>query len=816
MYSIYRWLSLLIAVVMSAPAAAAEVPWWNRAWKSRKQVRVEVPKFREEPGFEKLRGPKPDFGRLTARAHILRETPGAEGHPDVRVVDASGKVLPHRVRAFGDKTRFTVVFPAQERTADYHIYYDNPNAKHAEQSEWRPPTAALEIVAAKHHGKATFELAEVLKGLRGQVDILGAYTTSHISGSLRAPRAPRVPRGRGGGSGSGLITSIEGYLHCPIGGRYIFSVNYRGASYLFVDGKLVVEARALYPTPHTWPQPDNVILSPGYHHLRLLLVEAPRSSVGLGWQMPGMPDVQLVSKSFYARYINAKTVAFEQIERPEVVFFTHEIPPEAINLWRPRKLAGPLVNFPGYRLKKPVPVTVAYTRLNNLSTVSDAGDVAWHWKLQRLVSETNPVSARPAPEPNTFETSERDPAVFLQVGQSYSVTLTASRKGKETGTYRRLLTLIIPRKATSSGTSNRVYHIIEKPSIRLELLSAPNIVYAGEENNAAFRVVTNLNHPVPVDWKAWIMRGKKRENEQTGRFFAGTGEDVVMSFPLHLGDFPERQGSMTVSLEVLDTETNRVEFAIVPSPSNFSKLTAPRGFFVNPAGQRTIICTTYENEADYRRWMALKYLARKLDRGPKSVMIFGSTMTNAAVVRPILGGQPGRPAEAGKKTTGYADYFEEMVKGKAAGVTFVPRTGGAAPILSDVIEMSKWLSKNKTQVAIIAPGLDDAELGASREDFARGLDVIIDLLRDQGHYVKIILVTPPPLVSNPELSELYTLEMRNIAIKHHARIVNIHKLLLKRNNWRDAYRASPGSEVFNLYPNDAMQKLIARKIADKM
>jgi len=804
----YRWLILLIVVALSAPAGAAEVPWWNRAWKSRKQVRVDVPKFREEPGFEKLRGPASDFGRLTARASILREAPGAEGHPDVRVVDASGKVLPHRVYSFGDKTQFTVVFPAQERTADYHIYYDNPNAKPAEQSDWRPSTAALEIVAAKHHGKPTFELAEVLKGIRGQVDILGVYTTSHIAGALKVPQGSRGPRGRAGGSG--LITSIEGYLHCPIAGRYVFSVNYRGASYLFVDGKLVVEARALYPTPHTWPQPNNVMLSPGYHHMRLLLVEAPRS-VGLGWQMPGMPDIELVKTGFYAKYINVKTVAFEQLEQPEVVFFTHEIPPEAINLRRPRKLAGPLVNFPGCRLKKPVPVPVAYTKLTNLSTVSDAGDVTWRWKLQRLVSETNPV---PAPEPNTFETPERDPAVFLQVGKSYSVTLTASRNGDEFGTYHRLLTLPLPKKAASSGTPNRVFNIIKKPSIRLEVLSAPNIVYAGEENNAAFRVVTNLNHPVPVDWKAWIMRGEKRENEQTGRFFAGTGKDVVMSFPLHLADFPKRQGSMTVSLEVLDTETNRVEFAIVPSPGDFSKLTAPHGFFINPAGQRAVICTTYENEADYRRWMFLKYIARKLDTGPKNIMIFGSTMTNTSP--PLLGGQAERPAENGKKAIGYADYLEEMVKGKAAGVTFVPRTGGAAPILSDMIEMSKGLSKNKAQVAIIAPGLEDAELGASREDFARGLDVIIDLLRDQGHYVKIILVTPPPLVSDPELSKLYSLEMHKIAIKHHTEIVNIHKLLFERKNWRDAYRASPDSEVFNLYPNDETQKLIARKIADEM
>ncbi len=214
--------------------------------------------------------------------------------------------------------------------------------------------------------------------------------------------------------------------------------------------------------------------------------------------------------------------------------------------------------------------------------------------------------------------------------------------------------------------------------------------------------------------------------------------------------------------------------------------------------------------------MVLKYIARKFDRGPKSVMIFGSAMTNTSPR--ILSGQAGRPADDAKKATGYADYLEDMIKGKAAGVTFVPRTGGVAPILSDVIEMSKWLSKNKkkTQVAIIAPGLDDAELGASREDFARGIDVIIDLLRDQGHYVKIILVTPPPLVSNPELSGLYSVEMRKIKIKHHTEIVNIHKLLLDRDNWRDAYRASPDSEVFNLYPNDEMQKLIARKIADEM
>ena len=802
----FRFLTLLVVAAVALPCAADGASgWWNAEWQSRKLVHVELPEFAEPAPLQKLCEPEPEFGRIVVRAMIQRELPGPGDNSDVRVVDLDGNLLPAKVRPADAEGLTEVLFPAHEKSADYYIYYDNPNAGPPPQSDWTPSANSIRYATVRHDGAPGFELSSVLNGIEAGFEVLSRQKFNMIAGLYQVPRT----KGNRGEAGK-LFSTFEAYLYCPMDGRYDFSVDNKGSSYVLIDGELVVEARALYPTPRTWPQPDNVVLKAGYHHLRLVLIsEGQGQRIRFGWSIPGARTVKTVNPRNYAKYIDASITGFERLDGVDRAFFSYSIPPEALILSRGRASAREQSLIP-----PDTEVPAAYTTFQNLSTLAGSDGVSYRWQFEQTPMPAQPRAGGGENGSASFGrvvSQEHSPGVFLQLGKSYNVQLEVLRDGAVVDTYSRKVSATLQgagRLARASGNLDKddlVYNVI-KPWVEFEVLQAPNIVYQEEKTSVSVRVVSNLNHPVPFDWSVRVSSQDESRGSLGGSFLVGAGTEVIKTFPLDLGEFSGGEGEMTISASVLGTQMRRVDFALVPSPSEFSNLVVQETHLVRKAGdaapQRVIICSTYEDEAKYRKWMFLKYAARKLDRSSKRVLLFGSPMMNAP--------QPGQVL------TGYFDHLRQLVKDDTASFDFVRRGGGLSPVLSDIATLSGWLNQNDPQVAVICPGLQEVELGASLDDYGRGLDVLIDLLRARGHYVKIVLVSPPPLVSNPQLSKLYRDMTRRIAKTHHAAFVDIHSTILKQDRWQDAYTTSPGSPVHQLYPNEATQKLIAEQIADEL
>ena len=101
-------------------------------------------------------------------------------------------------------------------------------------------------------------------------------------------------------------------------------------------------------------------------------------------------------------------------------------------------------------------------------------------------------------------------------------------------------------------------------------------------------------------------------------------------------------------------------------------------------------------------------------------------------------------------------------------------------------------------------------------DYERGLDVLIDVARLANPDVRIVLVTPPPLLSNIELSARYAGLTAEVADKHKAALVDLHRFFTVRDTWRSYYGADAGGTLFYRFPNEQGQVEVARFIAAKV
>jgi hypothetical protein len=113
---------------------------------------------------------------------------------------------------------------------------------------------------------------------------------------------------------------------------------------------------------------------------------------------------------------------------------------------------------------------------------------------------------------------------------------------------------------------------------------------------------------------------------------------------------------------------------------------------------------------------------------------------------------------------------------------------------------------------ILSPGSRDTLAGVPHETFARTLDVLIDIARGQDAPPDLLLVSPPPLVSNPRRSARYARAVRVLAEQHRLPFVDLHELLMKRDDWKSYYQRGADDAVYYLYPNHETQRRFAEAI----
>ncbi len=246
----------------SAAPAGAQERWWNRNWKYRRAVTVsDVPKTLL-PGDEVGAVTMPTGGFL-----------GPEGR-DVRVTTAGGQVTPHRVLMVGPGDRVRVAFALRKGVKKYFVYLGNGDAPKASKELQIRRGVLMETWAYRGGGIAN------LRQVRRIFDRGGKLIGRDFRKDIFVGHNPFGPQRR-------LCSLYTGQLICRADGQYVFSTTSQDASFLLVDGQLVVSNGRHHRPQRRAVRQGRIRLSKGLHELKVYHVNAGGNPVVVAaWREP--------------------------------------------------------------------------------------------------------------------------------------------------------------------------------------------------------------------------------------------------------------------------------------------------------------------------------------------------------------------------------------------------------------------------------------------------------------------------------------------------------------------------------------------------
>lgn len=765
--TLIRKIAILAAMLIAVGSAGAGLPlpeqtgsvragWWNPAYQYRLRVTARIPgvdtaRLDEWTAFNKF-----ESSPLTACAEIHRkkaEEPASQ--KDVRVIDASGKPVPCKVYFMGKPETLMVLFPIARSGGDYDIYYgsnqpDDPESVRTASSrsdEWLPPTNSLTITTLNVAAPVfPLKLQDIKKALRGSSSLHGRVFASQVDFS-RNPTSLQHGNQR-------YVTSIEGLLNCETAGEYQFAIDSGGPSFLLIDGKVIGQNGGTHRPSGKWHKTHPLLLSQGYHHLRLVMAEmAAFQGIRLGWTPPGADHTDLMPRYAFAKYVNVEPREFRQFNKNQTVFFTHRS--ESVGVTIQGK-------------------TIVPVELTNLS----AGDGSGTWDYVWVIN-------------NCTEIRERRPKVPLEVDQSHVVALKAYKDGAFIESFERTI-----QPSAQSFT---------KPWFKLETIGAPNVVYVGQRENLSFRVHSNITGSIALDWecvqrkRAGMKDGQpiyRVLKESAGMLSSASFGESALSIPLDTTFFTE-DSEIVITLSVTGTPVTSSLFHVIPVGSKIEHLKSSVDCLVNGDGNRAIISTRLVDQSSFRKWAIPKYLKQSLDFDKKRVLLYGSAMENTPC--------------AGEAFTSYVTRLRDRAQGTTTSFEFVKRFDEVNGILADVPRFGQVLASRNAEVVVISPGSADVRRAIPIRDFKRSLHLMLDLVRIKNPEIRVILVSPPPLATNVKLSNLYRTAVKDLAEENRVTFVDIHTPLDGRSLLK-YFKSALDDGVYLTYPNDDGQEAICDAI----
>lgn len=198
----------------------------------------------------------------------------AQASADFRVTDSGGREVKSAVLASGFEDRALVAFEAAAK-GKYWIYFDNPKATAS--------TMKLDASAAM-----TLEVRELPSGDPDSwEDAQKMIAAAKPLGKAMWPRL-EVSFNPFGAWGRGIYI-FRGILDCPADGQYGFQSNAQAASFLLIDGKLVID----WPGWHNAKKPrgknnaGEVDLKKGPHSIEYVNIFNAHGACLAGWKKPG-------------------------------------------------------------------------------------------------------------------------------------------------------------------------------------------------------------------------------------------------------------------------------------------------------------------------------------------------------------------------------------------------------------------------------------------------------------------------------------------------------------------------------------------------
>ncbi len=293
-------LASLAALVSTAPPAraAGRDGWWNTAWEYRIWFDV----------------PSGDVGVL----EFLSSDRLKEDLSDLRVVGASGTPVAHRVlrRQPGDDL-LRVAFTPRAGDRRYAVYLSNPRAKPRTRG---PREAKL----TRGLLLETFELPDGSPdNLRAMRDILRRAEASPFGSDY----VPNIFHGHNMfGRSERYVSRYTGTLLCPRSGRYLFATTSDDASFLLVDGKLVVQWPGWHGAVGDARHRATVSLSSGAHEFEYLHAQNTDVAAAVAaWQPPGAKKVVPIPPTAFGPVARGKFAGIERLGGKPAPHFEAEV-----------------------------------------------------------------------------------------------------------------------------------------------------------------------------------------------------------------------------------------------------------------------------------------------------------------------------------------------------------------------------------------------------------------------------------------------------------------------------------------------------------
>ena len=270
-----RWLSMLLALVVCEALHAQG--WWDTRWKRRRAVTVK----RRRAGFS-------DW----ALARFILNSECAPDGRDIRVIDETGLETPSQVIWARSNGFCEVAFKTRPRVQRYYVYWGN-SAAAAPRYEEKPKVGLVMETRERPRGGCN-SWADYRRLLAGSRIVYGRTVVGNIFHGFN-PFGPS----------ESYMTVYRGWLYAPSNGVYRIATNSDDSSFVFVDGKMVVQ----------WPGGHGPTAAYGEHNAKVELkrglhrIEYYHETSGggqacvLGWWKPGDKIVSLVGHEYFPGFL---------------------------------------------------------------------------------------------------------------------------------------------------------------------------------------------------------------------------------------------------------------------------------------------------------------------------------------------------------------------------------------------------------------------------------------------------------------------------------------------------------------------------------
>lgn len=290
------WLAgaLLLA---SACAARGASNWWNAGWPYRRQITVEKPEESTLDGDE-----------IAVVTFLTGGFVQPDGR-DVRVVTRTGQPVAHRVLQVGPGDRIRLAFATRGRLKQYFVYFGNTKANAPRQTLQIRRGVLLETWV--HRGGNPRRLQTARKMIGQAKTLLGRDLRRQIALGHN-PFGPQP----------NLARRMTGYFTVPRAGTYTFATSSRNASFLLIDGNLVVDNGGGHRPQRNVAVNGQVHLDPGLHEMQMLHVSNGGDPVAVvAWKPAGADRYAPMPPAAFAPFAVAASGPIERYGRASGIDF---------------------------------------------------------------------------------------------------------------------------------------------------------------------------------------------------------------------------------------------------------------------------------------------------------------------------------------------------------------------------------------------------------------------------------------------------------------------------------------------------------------